>query len=219
MTDWVYDWRKNKVPPKQVANANPLQFMLLDAAAQAFEQAGYKTRPFDRSKVGVIVGTVFGGDFANQLQMGLRLPEFEQIITPLLIERGVTKTELKAALEQYRQILLKRMPALMDETGSFTSSTLASRITKTFDLQGGALALDAGAGSGLAAVSAGMDMLRSGSCDMMICAGAQRSMDAVMYEGLARGGLLAPVNQPRPSTPESMAWRRPKASAWCCSSD
>ena len=35
ITDFAYDWRRHKVPPKQVAEADPLQFMLLDAAEQA----------------------------------------------------------------------------------------------------------------------------------------------------------------------------------------
>ena len=79
ITDFEYDWRKHKVPPKQVAQADPLQFMLLDAADQAMADAGYDTRPFDRQRVSVVVGTEFGGDFAFQLQMGLRLPELERL--------------------------------------------------------------------------------------------------------------------------------------------
>jgi acyl transferase domain-containing protein len=50
ITDYHYDWRRHKVPPKQVANANPLQFMLLDATEQALAQAGYLERPFDRDR-------------------------------------------------------------------------------------------------------------------------------------------------------------------------
>ncbi len=38
---YEYDWRKYKIPPKQVSQANPLQFMLLDASRQALEEAGY----------------------------------------------------------------------------------------------------------------------------------------------------------------------------------
>jgi acyl transferase domain-containing protein len=77
VSNYEYDWKKHKVPPKQVAAANPLQFMLLDAADQALRDAGLNDRPYDHQRVGVVVGTVFGGDFANQLQMGLRLPEFD----------------------------------------------------------------------------------------------------------------------------------------------
>ena len=50
ITDFEYDWRRHKVPPKQVAQADPLQFMLLDAADQAMQDAGYDERPFDRRR-------------------------------------------------------------------------------------------------------------------------------------------------------------------------
>jgi len=39
-----YDWRRHKVPPKQIERASPLQFMILDAVDQAFAQAGYVSR-------------------------------------------------------------------------------------------------------------------------------------------------------------------------------
>ena len=50
----------------------------LEAADQALQDAGYDEKPFDRTRVGVVVGTEFGGDFAFQLQMALRLPEMER---------------------------------------------------------------------------------------------------------------------------------------------
>ena len=88
--------------------------------------------------------------------------------------------------------VLERLPALVDETGSFTSSTLASRLTKTFDLMGGALALDAGDCSSLAAISAAVDMLREGNCDAVLCAAGERCMDLMAYEGRSLGRFLSP---------------------------
>ena len=132
--DYEFDWRLHKVPPKQVQNANPLQFMLLDATDQALRDAGYDKKQYDHSRVAVVVGTEFGGDFANRLQMGLRLPEFVQTFGQIARENGVDESHIEEVSRQFTDLLLKRMPALLDETGSFTSSTLASRITKTFDL-------------------------------------------------------------------------------------
>ena len=57
ITDFVYDWRKHKVPPKQVAEADPLQFMLLEAAEQALADAGYDRKADGSGTCGVIVGT------------------------------------------------------------------------------------------------------------------------------------------------------------------
>ena len=198
LTDYQYDWRRHRVPPKQVEKANPLQFMLLDATEQALQQAGYSKKSFDRDRVGVVVGTVFGGDFSNDLQMGLRLPEFQRDLARLLRDRKVPADQIESVLAQFADRLLKRMPALLDETGSFTSSTLASRITKTFDLRGGAFSLDGGISSGLAALDACANMLRGGDCDIMICAAGQRNMDIVAFENLDRFGALA-IGDPAPA--------------------
>jgi acyl transferase domain-containing protein/acyl carrier protein len=186
-----YDWRRHKVPPKQIAAANPLQFMLLEAADAAIAAAGGAQAGLDRTRTAVVVGTLFGGDFANQLQIGLRLPETGTFLRATLQRRGLAGPDIERVVEGYEKKVLEKLPALVDETGSFTSSTLASRLTKTFDLMGGALALDAGDCSSLSAVSAAVDMLRQGSCDAVLCAAGERSMDLMAYEGRSLGGLLA----------------------------
>ena len=183
--DFAYDWRRHKVPPKQIAAANPLQFMLLEAADAAIADAGGPEAGLDRKRTGVVVGTLFGGDFANQLQLGLRLPETGRDLRAALSRRGASAADIDRIVEAYEKTLLERMPALVDETGSFTSSTLASRLTKTFDLMGGALALDSGDCSSVSALSAAADMLRQGDCDAVICAAGQRSLDLVAFEGLS----------------------------------
>ena len=188
--DFVYDWRRHKVPPKQIAAANPLQFMLLEAADAAIKDAG-GPESLDRMRTGVVVGTLFGGDFANQLQMGLRLPETRTYLEAALRRRGLAAAGIERIIEAYEKRLLEKLPALVDETGSFTSSTLASRLTKTFDLMGGALALDAGDCSSLAALSVAVDMLRQGTCDAVLCAAGERCMDLMAFEGRSLGGFLS----------------------------
>ncbi|QEG35090.1 type I polyketide synthase [Bythopirellula goksoeyrii] len=186
-----YDWRRHKVPPKQIAQADPLQFMLLEAADQALIDAGYDKKPFDRGQVGVLVGTEFGGDFSFQLQMGLRLPDMKRVIGRSLFQRNLSAEQSQLVTDQFTSALLKRWPALIDETGSFSTSSLASRTGKTWNLMGGAAALDAGEASSLMAVGISIDMLLAGDCDMMICAAGQRRMGLPEYEGLAMGGVLS----------------------------
>ncbi|MFL2860973.1 MAG: SDR family NAD(P)-dependent oxidoreductase [Pirellulales bacterium] len=186
-----YDWRRHKVPPKQIAAANPLQFMLLEAADAALAGAGLKNETWDRTRVSVVVGTMFGGDFSHDLQIGLRLPETAVILTDLLRRRGLSESQIVEVLSAYEKKVLERFPALVDETGSFTSSTLASRLTKSFNLMGGALALDAGDCSSTTAIAAAVDMLRDGSNDAVLCAAGQRYLDLVAYEMLSLRGSLA----------------------------
>ena len=191
ITGFEYDWRKHKIPPKQVAQATPLQFIILDAVDQAIQRANYHDRPFDHEQVGVVVGTMFGGDYAAQLVVDLRLPEFQERLADLLRRKGVPEPLIAQLAQSYGEVLLAHMPALLDETGSFTASALASRITKSFNLMGGAVAVDAGEASSMAALNCCLDQLRSGDCEMMICVGGQYDMTPVLYEDWAIHGRLA----------------------------
>jgi acyl transferase domain-containing protein/NAD(P)-dependent dehydrogenase (short-subunit alcohol dehydrogenase family) len=192
VTDFEYDWRKHKIPPKQVANADPVQFMVLDAAEQALDQAGWKVRPFDRQRCGVVVGTEFHSDFAIQLTLGMRAAEFGRTVQQVMAELGIANDESRDAVQAFVREFLASSPAMHDETGSYTSSTLASRISKTLDLMGGAFSIDAGECSAGAALAAAVDQLRSGGCDTVVCAGAQRSMDFCVYQSYASAPLPCP---------------------------
>ncbi|XZE54410.1 beta-ketoacyl synthase N-terminal-like domain-containing protein [Planctomycetaceae bacterium SH139] len=195
VTEFSYDWRRHRIPPKQIAHASPVQFMVLEAVEQALKQsfgeelqhAGGLNQLAERT--GVIVGTTFGGDFANQLLLGLRLPEFEQTIRHTITD--LPSTEVEAIVDQFHDTVLRHMPALLDETGSFTSSSLASRITKTFDLFGGAVAVDGGLCSAAASLQCAVDLLRSGDNDMMICVAAQEDMSPTRFELMSLSGDLA----------------------------
>ena len=188
--DFQYDWRRHKVPPKQIAQANPLQFMLLEAAEQALREADLLDREFDRRHTAVVVGSVFGGDFGNALFGGLRLPELREHLLQTLAEQGCDAQRAQSLADAYETHFFKRYPALLDETGSFTSSTLASRLSKTYNLMGGAMAIDAGDTSSFAALNAACQLLHSGSVNMVLCAAAQLACDRAALENLAQSGRL-----------------------------
>ena len=218
ITDFHYDWRAHKIPPKQIEQADPLQFMLMDAADQALRDAGYDKKPFDRTRAGVVVGTEFGGDFAFQLQMALRLPDMGKILRSLLSRCGVTADRAGRIEAKFAEALLRHWPALIDESGSFSTSALASRISKTWDLMGGAAAIDCGENSALAALTLAADLLLAGDCDLMVCAAGQRRMGLPAYEALPQAAVLAVARSIRrpPSTPRRAATF--PAKAWACCS-
>jgi len=194
---FAYDWRTHKIPPKQIAAADPLQFMLLDTVSQALADAGHPTRELPRTRTGVVVGTMFGGDFAVALQIGMRLPFFTRELRRELAARGAASALVDSLCERFADLVIERLPALVDETGSFTSSSLASRITKTFDLMGGATAVDGGAGSAVTALDICRNFLLTGRVDCMLCAAGQRSMSLVTYEQLSLSGWLSRSGRPQ----------------------
>ncbi|MDZ4820439.1 MAG: beta-ketoacyl synthase N-terminal-like domain-containing protein, partial [Planctomycetota bacterium] len=190
--DFQYDWRKHRIPPKQLAQANPLQFMMLDAVDQAFEQSGLRESPsFDPHRTGCIVGTQFGGDFATQLVMGLRLPDARRTIAQVFAGQGIDPQRANGMIDAWNVAVLNRFPALVDESGSFTASALASRITKSFDLMGGGIAVDASDLGAFAALSNSIDMLLSGACDSMVCVAGEHSLLPENYQIASLRGLLA----------------------------
>jgi acyl transferase domain-containing protein len=177
-----FDGQPYRIPPKQVQMANPVQMMLIDAVAQAAQEADGGRWAFDRQKTSVVIGTIFGGEFSNQLQVGLRLPEICREVRDELIHMGNDPVVAEKVAQAYRALMLKRYPALLDETGGFTASTLASRIAKSFDLMGGACSIDSDDASGALALLQASEQLWSGESDAVICGVAQRSLDLVAFK-------------------------------------
>lgn len=180
--DYKYDWRKHKIPPLQIEHANPLQFMLLDATQQALDESGYGIRPFDKSRAAVVVGTLFGGEFSHHLLVGLRIPEILDELATTLRERQWDERRIQKLCKAAQDQILKFYPAIKDQTGSFTCSTQASRVAKTLNIMGGAMAIDSGDCSSLAALQSAQHLLGSGVTDFVFCAAAQRHLDAPAFE-------------------------------------
>ena len=191
ITGYRFDGQPYRIPPKQVDLANPLQMMLIDAVEQAAKEADGGNWLADREKTAVVIGTIFGGEFSNHLQVGLRLPEICKHLSEELVIRGVQPSKVQGLVSQYRELMLRRHSAILDETGGFTASTLASRIAKTFDLMGGACAVDADDASGGLAVLLAVDQLRSNKIDAVVCGAARRSLDLVGFKDLEVRGRLA----------------------------
>jgi acyl transferase domain-containing protein len=197
VTGFEYDWRKHHIPPKQVECADPLQFLLLDAADQALQDTR-PTRsrstaewlmPEVRRRTSIVVGTMMQGDFSVQLNLALRVPELQQALRAALVEQNVPSELIDAVVQQFGDDYLQHNRALQDETGSYTSSTLASRLAKTLDVMGGAFTLDAGGVSASAALGCAFDQLCQRKVDLVVCAAGHRSLDVSFWERLrARGG-------------------------------
>ncbi|MEM9588859.1 MAG: acyltransferase domain-containing protein, partial [Planctomycetota bacterium] len=195
VTDFRFDAQSYRIPPKLVAHANPAQLMLLDAARQAIQEFDEQTWTIDRKRFGVVVGTIFGGGFSNDLQIGLRIPELCRHVRRSLCER-LSGCELDQLCDQYREALLGRYSALLDETGGFTASTLASRLARSFDLMGGACAVDSDQASGGLALLNASEQLSAGTVDAVLCGVSHRALDWVGFDQLNRKGQLVASGRP-----------------------
>jgi acyl transferase domain-containing protein len=193
-----YDWRRHRIPPKEIELADPLQFMALDAADQAIQDAGYHARSTPPERTGVVVGTEFTGDFDFRLQLALRLPHTQKLLREQLRSARISDARSADIVHAFAERWHARWPVLLDGTGSFSASSLAVRIVKSWNLMGGAAALDSGATSGMAALSASIDLLDAGDCDLMICGAAHRASNPAALAALERAGALSRTSPSRP---------------------
>lgn len=196
--DFEYNWRRHRIPPKQIATANPLQFMVLDCTDAALDDAGYDPKNYLPTRCGVIVGTTFDDTFSDHLSLGLRVPYFQDELKKVLECHGFIDADANETVcREYQTTLVKHEPAILDETGSFTSSSIASRITKTYNFQGGAGSIDAGTTGGMAGLKDAVNNLRMGGNDMMICAAGASAAGFPTFVEMSLSGEA-------PSSPEDV---------------
>lgn len=193
LTGFVADWRRYQVPPKLVERNDPLQFQLLESALDAMEDAGLDPAQVDKSRIATIVGSVFGSDYALELALAIRSEELAEVVTEAMGKNDPAfKAELLAAIR-------KPFPTINeDSSGSFSSSTLASRTSKQLDLMGPTYAIDASEGSSFASLEAACELLRGGAVDWVIWGGGDRSMRAQRFEYLSANGTLSKGGVPHP---------------------
>lgn len=195
VTEFRYDWQRHRIPPKQIAQADPLQYLMLEAAEAALADGGYAPGSDKfaaaRERMGTFAAVKFPTDFWNRFRTALRLPEFQRDLAAKLREQGLADECAAAVCSQFGVALDQLMPSFQDETGSFIPSTFASRLTKALNLNGGAVAISAGWCSSSAALMCAADALWTGDCDLALCVAGQRELDRVAYSELHRRGLLA----------------------------
>ncbi len=194
VTDFEADWRRYRVPPKLVERNDPLQFMLLESTLDAFDDAKIDLSKIDHERVSTTVGTVFGSDYALALALAIRSQELADVAAEVLDRVGDP-----ALIEEILTALRKRYPSINeDSSGSFSSSTLASRTAKTLDFMGPTYALDAACASSLASMEAACELLRAGVVDVAIHGGGDRAMRVQRYEAYCQFYSLSRSSVPRP---------------------
>ncbi|MDR1485711.1 MAG: SDR family NAD(P)-dependent oxidoreductase [Planctomycetaceae bacterium] len=179
-----YDWKRHKIPPKQISTGNLLQFMILEVVDAALASAGFivTKNKLDSERTGVIVGSNFSNDFLADLSLSYKLAPFRQLVIDTLKQHGISDPKILGEVEkEYTDKFFERITPLLDEAGGFTASSLASRITKVFDLTGGCATIDAGSASALAAISQAVGMLRENENDLVICAAGSSNMSPVAF--------------------------------------
>ncbi|MBH1937601.1 SDR family NAD(P)-dependent oxidoreductase [Streptomyces sp. AV19] len=152
LPDIPFDPLRYGIPPSSLGSIEPVQLLALEAARRALRDAGYETRPFDRSRASVVFGAEAGGDLANATTLRTVLPAYLGELPP----------ELEAQLPRLTE----------DSFPGMLANVISGRIANRLDLGGANFTVDAACASSLAAVDAACKELSAGTSDLVLCGGA-----------------------------------------------
>jgi 3-oxoacyl-(acyl-carrier-protein) synthase len=207
--NYLYDWEFHKIPPLQIQRCDPLQTFAMGAVDEAMKSAisGRELSNAERSKTFVVAGSVQLSNFFYEYQLGMRAQEVGQIVQKsakvILSKFDNSAKQLNRNLDSpnldifansdsdlisdkisrdFIKKIIRENSCVSDVTGSFSSSSIASRITKLYDLHGGAFTIDGGAVSSLIAIDYSLQKLRCGDGLIGICIGAYRWTNSDAFE-------------------------------------
>lgn len=186
--NYEFDWRKFRIPPSEVKTSSPMQFMILDAGAQALDNI--KVLP--KKRTGIYIGSIGSG---------------WQKDTGLQIHRDAMMQALKASpcfsslLDDIQGQIIESAAAEMDQSLNSAAvenmivhslaSIACGRIAQYFDIKGPHVSVDSGYASSLAALEMGIRSLQEGSVDLSLVGGASEILTPLNMIAFSKLGGLA----------------------------
>ena len=156
--------------------------MVLEAAHQALEDAGYLEKDFPRKQTGVFVGNSGGGELKRELALRASWSRFAYALESVEEFKRLQGHLKEAILNQAKKAFKQKMPEFSEDTcGGTFGSLVAGRIFSCFDIGGSGFTLDGACASSVAALEVGVTALREGRLDLVLAGGADVRSDAVTY--------------------------------------
>lgn len=195
-----FDPLRHGVMPSSVDGGEPDQFLALEVATDAVEDAGFAQRPVAGDRVAVILGrgTYINRGFTNVVQHGVMVDRFIDILRKLHpdtsdAEAASVKDELKSSLPPFNS----------EMAAALVPNLVTGRISNRLDFRGANYIIDAACASSLIALERGIADLRSGACDMALVGGVHASTPAPIYQIFCQLGALSRKGNIRPFSAEA----------------
>lgn len=180
--DVPFDPVEYGMPPNSLASIDPVQLLALKTARDALEDAGYLGKPFDRSRVSVILGASGGtGDLGAAYVLRSSLPLlFGDAASDVIADAG-------RILPEWTE----------DSFAGLLLNVAAGRITNRFDFGGLNYIVDAACASSLTAVHLAVKELETHNTDMVIVGGIDTVQNPFGYLCFSKTQALSPTGQTR----------------------
>ncbi|HEX9816632.1 MAG TPA: type I polyketide synthase, partial [Candidatus Thermoplasmatota archaeon] len=192
VTNYKFNPLQFRIPPNVAKQLDESQKWALAAVAEAFQDAGYDKKPFDKTRCAVILGNAMGGEVRNDTGLRVQFPKIAQALAESPGFAHLPEDDKKKILQEAEKAFKSHLPEITEDTmPGELSNVIAGRIANTFDLSGKNFTTDAACASSLAAIDAAVHGLTIGDYDMVLTGGVDRSMDIATYVKFSKIGALS----------------------------
>ncbi|MBO3462727.1 SDR family NAD(P)-dependent oxidoreductase [Aetokthonos hydrillicola Thurmond2011] len=188
---FIFDWAKKRIPHQTYICTDIAQWLALEVAESALQDAGYTRETVQRNATGVILGNTLTGEWTRSHTMRLRWPFIRRTLLASANAKGLPTSiqqELVATMEEFYKSVFP--PTTEDTLAGGLSNTIAGRICNYFDFHGGGYTVDGACSSSLLAVCTAANYLANGDLDMVLAGGVDISLDTFELIGFAKTGAL-----------------------------
>jgi acyl transferase domain-containing protein/acyl carrier protein len=187
VTNFVFDWRKYKVPPSDAQQVNPLQWMILEAGTQALSEV----RNIPRESTSIILGAT-GLGWQRDSGMRIRLEDMLDAVSNTAEFQALPPEQQRELIDATAARLRERLKEVSEDNVVGASASVAcGRINMHFDIKGLHYSVDAGFASSLAALDLAVRGLRDGEFDLAVTGGVSEMLTPLEMIAFSKMGGLS----------------------------
>jgi len=191
--NFKFDSIKHRIPPQVALQMDATQHLAVETASMALEDAGYKTKPFDRTRCAVIIGNAMGGMKKEKTDARILRQEYYRLLKETKAYAAMSKEAAAAFMAELEaKIVASSSPITEDTMPGELSNVIAGRVANVLNVNGTNFTVDAACATSIAAIAQAMNGLRLGNFDMAVCGGVDKMMSAAAYVKFCKIGALSP---------------------------
>jgi malonyl CoA-acyl carrier protein transacylase/acyl carrier protein len=193
--DFVFDREKYGYTQEKASKLSRSQQMILEAACQAVEDAGYlepdlRLQEAWREKTAVIIGTCLGNEQGNNLHLKYYYPEVQAHLDQIEAYQALDETQQQKVADELRAQMAYGYPGYEPVHGS-SLNIEAARIAYHMGIEGVNYVVDAACATSFAAFDCAIKELLSGDYDMALAGGVNTHLAPEPFVGFCKMGALS----------------------------
>jgi len=180
--DFKKDPLKFRIPPVSESYIDRGQFLALEAAHQALEDAGCLENDFPRERTAVFVGHSGGAELRLDYFLRSNWARFAKTLESTEGFKTLPNELTRSILENAEKNFKRNIPEFSEDScGGTFNSIVSGRILNCFDLGGSGYIVDGACAASLAAIENAASGLRERRFDMALAGGVEIRIDPSIY--------------------------------------